>query len=236
MLPEANSSGRILGKDAGHFLSGMALAFRCGGPLLLPLRTILLLFLLVSSMLVAGCSATSPRFTSGGSNISDEESHAKGKSRSRGEDAGRPTSAPSRVAARVQPPAEARENNPGIDRHKVLDDIMDKMGIPYSEGGSDSEGTDCSGFTAAVYREAIGREIPRSCREQYAAGQPVAREKLMFGDLVFFNIEGRPLSHVGIYVGDGLFAHASVSLGITVSLLDAEYYARSYAGARRVVR
>ncbi len=140
------------------------------------------------------------------------------------------------MAARVLPSAESRENNPGIDRHRVLDDIMDKMGIPYSEGGSDSEGSDCSGFTATIYREAIGREIPRSCREQYTAGQPVAREKLRFGDLVFFNIEGRPLSHVGIYVGDGLFAHASVSLGITVSLLDAEYYARSYAGARRVVR
>ncbi len=113
---------------------------------------------------------------------------------------------------------------------------MGMMGTPYSGGGSDTGGIDCSGFTARVYREAIGSEIPHSCREQFECGAPVARDKLRFGDLVFFDADGRRLSHVGIYVGDGLFAHASVSLGITVSLLESAYYKKSYAGARRLVR
>jgi cell wall-associated NlpC family hydrolase len=213
----------------------MALAFRHAVPLVPPVGTLFFFLLLVSTLIVAGCSATSPRFTSGGSGVPASDTHSEAKGKSRRDNSARESGASSRVAAKVSAPSEVRENNPGIDRHKVLDDIMEKMGVPYAEGGSDSEGTDCSGFTASIYRDAIGREIPRSCREQYAAGEPVERGKLRFGDLVFFNIDGRPLSHVGIYVGDGLFAHASVSLGITVSLLESEYYARSYAGARRVI-
>jgi cell wall-associated NlpC family hydrolase len=186
-------------------------------------------------MLFAGCSATSPRFTSGGSSAAASDSPARGTGKSRPDKTGTESVHPPNRGAAASTPDLSRENNPAIDRHKVLNNIMEMMGVPYTEGGADSEGIDCSGFTATVYRDAIGREIPRSCREQYAAGVPVPRGKLRFGDLVFFNIDGRPLSHVGIYVGDGLFAHASVSRGITVSLLEEEYYARSYAGARRVV-
>src|SRR5262249_23757041 len=61
----------------------------------------------------------------------------------------------------------SREDNPRIDRHRVLSSVMGMMGAPYAEGGSDTGGIDCSGFTARVYREAIGSEIPRSCREQF---------------------------------------------------------------------
>jgi cell wall-associated NlpC family hydrolase len=138
--------------------------------------------------------------------------------------------------ARIASPVSRSEENPAIDRHKVLNGIMNMMGSPYREGGSDTSGIDCSGFTAGIYRDAIGAEIPRACRDQFGAGEPVGEGRLKFGDLVFFNIDGRRLSHVGIYVGDGLFAHASVSLGITVSLLDAPYYKRWYAGARRILR
>jgi len=234
MHPGANNSGHTLGKGAGHPDDGMAPA--SGYPDLpsLSLRTVLFLLFFLLSFIIASCTSTSPRFTSGGSRVSAAESTATG----RGEDR-RDRSGAGGAYGReenVLLPAASRENNPAIDRRKVLTEIMGMMGTPYSGAGSDSGGIDCSGFTAKVYRDAAGKEIPRSCREQFETGEPVDPGKLRFGDLVFFNIDGHQLSHVGIYVGDGLFAHASVSLGITVSVLDSEYYRRCYAGARRILR
>jgi cell wall-associated NlpC family hydrolase len=110
------------------------------------------------------------------------------------------------------------------------------MGIPYDDGGEDSSGMDCSGFIQSVYREAAGIGVPRTSQEQYETGEPVDDDDLRFGDLVFFNTTGRVPSHVGIYVGDGIFAHASVSMGVTVSFLSQEYYRERYVGARRLKR
>lgn len=114
--------------------------------------------------------------------------------------------------------------------------IMSKMGIPYDYSGEDSDGMDCSALVQIVYDEGAGVAIPRSSEEQFAVGVPLKDEPLQFGDLVFFNTTGRTPSHVGVYVGDGLFAHASVSNGVTVSFLSQEYYAQRYVGARRVIR
>lgn len=226
MHPEVNSFAHTLVKEAGHLVHGM--------PPALNGRAAILLIFLVQSLIGAGCTSTSPRYTSGGPRLASAEARASGKTEDEG--TGPEPAGFSNRAERVRPAAPSRENNSALNRHTVLSDIMGMMGVPYSEGGSGSAGTDCSGFTATVYRVAIRREIPRSCRGQYDTGVPVDQAKLRFGDLVFFNIDGHPLSHVGIYVGDGLFAHASVSLGITVSLLEAEYYKRWYAGARRIVR
>jgi cell wall-associated NlpC family hydrolase len=72
-------------------------------------------------------------------------------------------------------------------------------------------------------------------RAQYGVGSDVAKPDLQFGDLVFFNTTGRSPSHVGIYIEDDLFAHASVSYGVTISSLESTYYRKRYVGARRVV-
>jgi cell wall-associated NlpC family hydrolase len=127
------------------------------------------------------------------------------------------------------------ENNPAINRRTVLAGIMLMMRIPYIAMGSDTTGFDCSGFTAKIYNEMIGTVLPHSTREQFTLGKAVKRRQLKFGDLVFFRMEGEIPSHVGIYVGDGLFAHASTSLGVTISLLGSSYYKHRYAGARRIV-
>jgi cell wall-associated NlpC family hydrolase len=66
-------------------------------------------------------------------------------------------------------------------------------------------------------------------------GVEVERDSLQFGDLVFFNTTGRAPSHVGIYIEDYLFAHASVSSGVTISSLESTYYKGRYVGARRIV-
>ncbi len=97
---------------------------------------------------------------------------------------------------------------------------------------------DCSALTRAVYREAYGVELPRTSRQMYGLGKRVpAPGQLREGDLVFFRIDtsGPGVSHVGIYVGDGQFAHASSSRGGVIDPLSSPYFDRRYAGARRVL-
>lgn len=110
------------------------------------------------------------------------------------------------------------------------------LGIPYEYGGADAHGMDCSAFTAAVYRAALHVPLPRSTSAQYAEGEEVPRDRLRFGDLVFFNTTGESPSHVGIYIEDDLFAHASESYGVTISSMESAYYADRFIGARRIVR
>ena len=93
---------------------------------------------------------------------------------------------------------------------------------------------DCSSFTETVYA-ATGVTIPRSTAEQFAGGTGVERGRLRFGDLVFFSSGGDSPSHVGIYIEDDLFAHASVTYGVVISSLGNQYYRDRYIGARRIV-
>ena len=134
-------------------------------------------------------------------------------------------------------PAMARgdENNPGIDRHGMLQIIMGLMSTPYELQGVDSSGIDCSGFTQKIYADAVHTSLPHSSRQQYELGYEVANREVKFGDLVFFQLEEPGPSHVGIYIGDGLFAHASVSRGVTISLFESSFYQERYLGARRIV-
>ncbi len=122
-----------------------------------------------------------------------------------------------------------------LHRDKVLLDVISFLGTPYSYGGTSKSGIDCSGFTSLVYGNALNKQLPRSTRDQYKVGLDVAKPELQFGDLVFFNTTGRTPSHVGIYIEDDLFAHASVSYGVTISSLESSYYKKRFVGARRVV-
>jgi len=138
-----------------------------------------------------------------------------------------------------RPPSSQKYSNatpPGMDRDRVLLEIVSMLGIPYRLGGNSQSGIDCSGFTSRIYTTAVERPIPRMARAQYGVGSNVAKSDLQFGDLVFFNTTGRSPSHVGIYIEDDLFAHASVSYGVTISSLESTYYRKRYVGARRVVR
>jgi cell wall-associated NlpC family hydrolase len=86
-----------------------------------------------------------------------------------------------------------------------------------------------------VYDSAVQRRLPRSTVEQFRIGTKVGRGDLQFGDLVFFNTTGRVPSHVGIYIEDDLFAHASVTRGVTLSSIESSYYRKRFVGARRIV-
>jgi cell wall-associated NlpC family hydrolase len=117
----------------------------------------------------------------------------------------------------------------------VVSDAMSYMGVPYVFGGNTpSSGFDCSGYVRYVFANA-GIYLPRTADVQYNCGYAVSTSELAPGDLVFFETYCPGPSHVGIYVGDGNFIHASSSRGVTISSLSSSYYSAHYLGARRVM-
>lgn len=123
----------------------------------------------------------------------------------------------------------------GLNRDQFLLEVVRYLGVRYSYGGSTKQGIDCSGFTCEVYRNAASKALPRSTSEQFRSGEKITKNELQFGDLVFFNTTGHSPSHVGIYIEDDIFAHASVVEGVTLSSLESTYYKKRFVGARRVV-
>lgn len=121
-------------------------------------------------------------------------------------------------------------------KEKMLIEIIKYINAPYKYGGNSPDGIDCSALTQNVFSSSLGINLFRSAREQYTQGLVIRdREDLVFGDLVFFNTRRRVRpGHVGIYIGDNLFAHASSSNGVIVSSLDHKYYSKRYMGARRI--
>lgn len=122
-------------------------------------------------------------------------------------------------------------------REKLLMEIIKYLDTPYKYGGSTLNGIDCSAFTQSVYQDALSVSLNRTARAQFTQGKVISsKEELEFGDLVFFNTRRRVRpGHVGIYIGDGLFAHASTKGGVMISSLEEDYYSKRYMGARRVV-
>lgn len=107
------------------------------------------------------------------------------------------------------------------------------MGVPYRFGGESRTGVDCSGLTQALYREAFDIELPRTTGTQVNLGSPVDRSQMQAGDLVFFRTSNQQ-KHVGIYLEDQEFVHASSSQGVTVSPLTYDYWQNHYWTARRL--
>ncbi|CAM4176890.1 NlpC/P60 family protein [Vreelandella rituensis] len=107
-------------------------------------------------------------------------------------------------------------------------------GTPYRIGGTTDRGIDCSALVRNIYRDTFNLELPRTTRGQIHQGNQIDRQELQAGDLVFFRPPG-PYNHVGIYVGDGHFLHASTSQGVTISRLDNSYWQRYYWQSRRAI-
>lgn len=109
------------------------------------------------------------------------------------------------------------------------------LDIPYRFGGNSILGIDCSAYVKKVY-SLIGIDLPRSAREQFTQGEPVDKEDLSVGDLVFFRTYASFPSHVGIYLGNNLFIHASSKKKkVTIDSIDAPYYLKRFIGAKRVI-
>ena len=119
---------------------------------------------------------------------------------------------------------------------KVVSMAMPFLGTRYRSGGASPSGFDCSGFTMYVYAQ-LGVSLPHGATPQLNYGTYVSRSELQPGDLVFFSDGSYPASHVGIYVGDDQFIHASSSSSngycVCVSSLNSNYYSRNFVGGRR---
>ncbi len=120
----------------------------------------------------------------------------------------------------------------------TLYQFIDKwIGTDYRIGGCDISGIDCSGFAQKLYSEVYGIDLLRTATEQFVNCKRIKNAKeALEGDLVFFHIRSRRISHVGIYLGNNYFVHASTSNGVMISNLDEEYWHKYYAGCGRIPR
>lgn len=117
---------------------------------------------------------------------------------------------------------------------KLLDEVLDWWGTPYKYGGESKSGADCSGFVQMVFLKVYDKKLPRTTKQQYEFCRKVNKHNLKEGDLVFFETGNKGISHVGIFLKDGRFAHASSSKGVIVNGLDEAYYDKTYRGGGRV--
>lgn len=126
-----------------------------------------------------------------------------------------------------------------VDNRKsqiLLNMARQYLGVPYVWAGRSPGGFDCSGFIYFLFDQ-IGYGLPRMADGQFEVGIPVSRNALQPGDLVFFTTYEPGPSHVGIYLGNDQFIHASSGAGhVTITSLSGAYYRERYLGARRIIR
>jgi cell wall-associated NlpC family hydrolase len=135
---------------------------------------------------------------------------------------------------REEPLPPARAQLPDAAGVAIARAAQSLIGSPYRYGGAGPDAFDCSGLVSYVHRQ-LGYATPRTAAQQYAQARPVARADLQPGDLVFFRLEGGPVSHVGVYMGNDRFVHAPQTGGrVREASLDEEFFRERYAGAGRL--
>ncbi len=112
--------------------------------------------------------------------------------------------------------------------------IDDWLGVKYKYGGTTKNGVDCSGFTNLLYNNVFKKELPRSSSDIAAVAKSVAKKELSEGDFVFFSIRSNKVDHVGIYLANNRFVHASTSKGVIISSLEHPYYAKHFKKGGRI--
>lgn len=132
-----------------------------------------------------------------------------------------------KYAVLLNTPAEEVKNA------KMFEFIDDWYGTPYRLGGTTKKGIDCSAFTQFLFAGVYGLSIPRTAREQYGLTSRISRTELKEGDLIFFSTRGG-ISHVGVYLQNNKFVHASTSGGVMISDIFDDYWARKFVGVGRM--
>ncbi len=148
-----------------------------------------------------------------------------------------PLSVIPQISAETAPAEVASAETPGADvPNNLAIYALSLIGTPYKYGGISPEtGFDCSGFVGHVFQQVLGITLPRRSHEINHFGEPIAKDELRPGDLVFYNTLRRTFSHVGIYLGNGLFVHAPRRGGeIRVESMLEKYWRKRFNGARRI--
>lgn len=117
---------------------------------------------------------------------------------------------------------------------KFMDHFKNWKGTAYRLGGMSKRGIDCSAFVQVTYKEKVRIHLPRTTFDLAKSGMRVSRQDLTIGDLILFKT-GFFSRHVGIYIGNGRFIHASKTDGVTLSSLNEEYWSDHYWMARRII-
>lgn len=120
-----------------------------------------------------------------------------------------------------------------IANPRLYETVSDWVGTPYSYAGDSRSGIDCSGFVSMLYKQVYEQELTGGSRDIFTKCEALNRDDLREGDMVFFKIHPSRISHVGVYLGQNKFAHASTQSGVIISDLDEPYYQlRFYKGGR----
>jgi len=145
-----------------------------------------------------------------------------------------PALSATKISEDIRTLAESPELGSVGMRERLILFARKMLDIPYRFGGSTFMGIDCSGYVQKVFGF-LDVSLPRTAREQFHIGEPVSKEELSIGDLVFFRTYASFPSHVGIYLGNNLFIHASSrSRKVSIDSLDTPYYVRHFIGAKRL--
>jgi len=138
------------------------------------------------------------------------------------------------VTTQPEPALSQRQNTPELpDIYRVLlDHFNEWQGVPYQLGGLSKKGIDCSGFTQLTYARLFDFSLPRTTDAQSNTGHAISAKQLATGDLVFFRTGWRQ-RHVGIYLQDQVFLHASTSRGVILSRMDNPYWQKHFWKAVR---
>lgn len=108
--------------------------------------------------------------------------------------------------------------------------VNEWIGVPYLFGGKDKKGIDCSAFVARFLKDNFNLSATGSANDMFEKSRKIQNDKVQLGNLVFFKIESKKISHVGVFLMNNKFIHASSSKGVVISNLDENYYKKYFVG------
>ncbi|MEO6305930.1 MAG: NlpC/P60 family protein [Bacteroidia bacterium] len=124
--------------------------------------------------------------------------------------------------------------NKEVKDNKLYSFISDWYGAPYKYGGCEKTGVDCSCFTINLFEKVYGKKMPRTAGEIYKECEKTNINKAEEGDLIFFKINSNSITHVGVYLRDNKFVHASTTKGVLVNSLTETYYQKYFYSAGKL--
>lgn len=133
-----------------------------------------------------------------------------------------------------KPAEEIKIETKNISDKTLVNFISDWYGVTYRYGGADKHGIDCSHFAARLYADVYNKKIAGAANTIEPLTSAVKTEDMQVGDLVFFKIQQNKVSHVGVYIGNNKFVHASTKLGVIISDLNEPYYKKYFYKAGKL--